>query len=104
QTQARGVKDDQTDLDAEMHEFGSEEHLVLTGPAVNNPDYTIVPSEMPGVFIEPVFITNQEDANFIVLPENQQVLAEAYAEGIMNYFEQYPGQIESRVAVRAKEC
>ncbi len=91
ETAARGVKDDQMDLDAEMHEFGSEQHLVLTGPAVNNPDYSIVPSAMPGVFIEPVFITNQGDANFIVLPENQRLLAEAYAEGIMNYFEQHPG-------------
>lgn len=90
ETQARGVKDDKEDLDAEMHEFGSEQHLVLTGPAVNNPDYSIVPSNMPGVFIEPVFITNQADANFIVRPENQELLAKSYAEGIMNYFEKYP--------------
>src|SRR5699024_7732402 len=56
ETQARGTKDDKN-LDAETHEFGSEQHLVLTGPAVKNPDYTIVPSNMPGVIIEPVFIT-----------------------------------------------
>jgi N-acetylmuramoyl-L-alanine amidase len=58
---------------------------------VNNPDYSIVPSNMPGVIIEPVFITNQEDVNFIVVPENQQILAEAYAEGIMDFFEKHPG-------------
>jgi N-acetylmuramoyl-L-alanine amidase len=38
-----------------------------------------------------VFITNQEDVNFIVVPENQQILAEAYAEGIMDFFEKHPG-------------
>ena len=85
ETQARGVKDDKADLDAQVHEFGSEQHLVLTGPAVNNPDYSIVPSAMPGVFIEPVFISNQEDASFIALSDNQQLLAEAYADGIMNF-------------------
>lgn len=87
ETQARGTVND-IDLDAETHEFGSEKHLVLTGPAVDNPDYTIVPSNMPGVIIEPVFITNQEDVNFVVVPENQQVLTEAYADGIMDYFDQ----------------
>jgi N-acetylmuramoyl-L-alanine amidase len=91
ETESRGVKSDEDDLDAEMHEFGSERNLVLTGPAVNNPDYTIVPSNMPGAIVEPVFITNQDDVDFIVLPENQLLLAEAYAEGIMTYFDKYPG-------------
>lgn len=91
ETDARGVKSDQADLVAELHEFGSENNLVLTGPAVTNPDYTIVPSSMPGVFVEPVFITNQDDANFIVREENQRLLAEAYAEGVMRYFDRHPG-------------
>lgn len=90
ETQARGTKDDQQDLDADTHEFGAEQHLVLTGPAVNNPDYSIDPSAMPGVFVEPVFVSNQDDANFIVNPDNQRLLAEAYADGIEAYFEQYP--------------
>lgn len=90
ETQPRGTVSDET-LDAQIHEFGSERNLVLTGPAVNNPDYSIVPSNMPGVIIEPIFITNQDDVNFIVIPENQQRLVEAYAEGIMDYFEQHPG-------------
>ena len=89
ETLARGTKDD-AELDDGSHEFGSEQHLVLTGPAVNNPDYTIVPSTMPGVIIEPVFITNQKDANFIVVPENQELLAKAYADGIMDYFDKHP--------------
>lgn len=89
ETQARGTKDDR-DLDTQTHEFGSEQHLVLTGPAVNNPDYTIVPSNMPGIIIEPIFVTNQSDANFIVVPENQALLARAYADGIMDYFDKHP--------------
>jgi N-acetylmuramoyl-L-alanine amidase len=90
ETQARGTKDDQRDLDAATHEFGSEQHFVLTGPAVNNPDYSIVPSEMPGIFVEPVFVSNQDDANFLVNPDNQRLLVEAYANGIEAYLEQHP--------------
>ena len=63
---------------------------MLTGPAVNNPDYTIVPTNMPGVFVEPVFVSNQDDANFIVNPDNERLLAEAYADGIEAYFAQHP--------------
>lgn len=92
ETTARGVKDDQRDLNAETHEFGAEQHLVLTGPAVNNPDYSIEPSQMPGTFVEPVFITNQEDAVFIANPENQRLLVEAYADGIEDFFEQHGGE------------
>lgn len=90
ETAARGVKDDQRDLDAETHELGSEPHLVLTGPGVNNPDYTISPSQMPGVFVESVFLSNQDDANFIVNPDNQRLLVDAIANGIEAYFEQHP--------------
>jgi N-acetylmuramoyl-L-alanine amidase len=90
ETDPRGVTSDE-EIEAELHEFGSERNFVLTGPAVNNPDYSIVPSNMPGAIVEPVFITNQDDVNFIVLPENQVLLAEAYAEGIMTYFDKYPG-------------
>ncbi|HWV23212.1 MAG TPA: N-acetylmuramoyl-L-alanine amidase [Thermomicrobiales bacterium] len=89
ETTARGTIDDK-DLDTGSHEFGSEQHLVLLGPEVKNPDYTIVPSNMPGVIIEPVFITNQNDVNFIVVPDNQQLLAKAYADGIMDYLDKQP--------------
>lgn len=79
-----------TELDAEMHNYGSERHLVITGPRVENADYTIVPSNMPGAVVEPLFITNDDDAAFIALPENQELLVDAYARGIAIYFEQYP--------------
>ena len=89
-TQPRGVVPDD-ELEVEMHAYGSERHLVMTGPAVQNADYTIEPSQMPGVIIEPVFITNDDDAAFIAVPENQRLLVNAYAQGIMTYFEQHPG-------------
>jgi N-acetylmuramoyl-L-alanine amidase len=90
ETQPRGTLPD-TELDAVMHNYGSERHLVITGPAVSNTDYTITPSQMPGIVIEPVFITNDDDAAFIADPRNQGVLVDAYADGILTYFEQYPG-------------
>lgn len=89
ETQERGIKDDM-DLDAITHEFGSEQNLVLTGPGVDNPDYTIVPSAMPGVFVESVFVSNQDDANFIVNPDNQRMITVGIADGIERYFEDYP--------------
>ena len=89
ETQPRDVLPD-TGLDVEMHAYGSENHLIMTGPAIQNSDYTITPSAMPGIIIEPVFITNDDDAAFIALPENQAVLVDAYTQGILTYFEQHP--------------
>ncbi len=89
ETQPRGVKPD-TELEVEMHAYGSEDHLIMTGPGVQAADYTITPSTMPGAVVEPVFITNDDDAAFIALPENQELLVEAYARGIVTYFEEYP--------------
>lgn len=86
----RGANSD-ADLDTVMHDYGSEEHLVMTGPGADTPDYTIRPSEMPGVIVEGVFLSNDEDAQFIVQPENQRLLVNAYAQGILDYFERHPG-------------
>jgi N-acetylmuramoyl-L-alanine amidase len=46
---------------------------------------------MPGVFVEPVFISNQNDANFIVNPDNQQLLITAYADGIEKFLADQTG-------------
>lgn len=85
----RGAKPD-SELEAEQHEFGSEEHLVMTGPGADTPEYTIRPSEMPGVIIEAAFLSNDQDSAFIVQPGNQRMVVEAYARGIMEYFERHP--------------
>lgn len=88
-TTPRGTIPDDT-LDAEMHDRGAERHLIITGPAIENADFTLVPSAMPGIVIEPVFITNDDDAAFIARPENQRLLVNAYADGILTYFETHP--------------
>lgn len=89
ETTPRGANPD-TELDVEMHAFGSERNLIMTGPGVENAAYTITPSNMPGAVIEPLFITNDDDAAFIADPENQELLVDAYVQGILTYFEQYP--------------
>lgn len=88
-TQPRGaIADDE--LDAVLHDGGVERHLIMLGPAIQNADYTIEPSQMPGIVVEPVFISNDDDAAFIARTENQQLLVDAYTRGILQYFEKYP--------------
>lgn len=84
----RGYTDD-LNLSANVHEYGSEQFPLMIGPEVRKPEYTIVPTAMPGVIIETLFVTNQNDANFILNPANQQRLAVGWADGIENYRERY---------------
>ncbi len=88
-TQPRGaIADDE--LDAVLHAGGVERHLIILGPAIKNADFTIDPSQMPGIVIEPVFVSNDDDAAFIARTENQHLLVDAYARGILQYFDKYP--------------
>lgn len=87
-TNPRGIKDD-IDLNAETHQFGSEQFLLMIGPDLQRPEYTHVASAMPGVIIEAVFVTNANDANFILNPANQKRLAVGWADGIELYRERY---------------
>lgn len=84
----RGSTDD-LNLSADVHEYGSEQFPLMIGPEVRKPEYTITPTAMPGVIIETLFVTNQNDANFILNPANQQRLAVGWADGIENYRERY---------------
>lgn len=86
----RGANDD-TKLDAVQHDLGTEDHLVMTGPAVTGANYTITPTNMPGIVVEGAFLSNDDDARFVIQPANQRLMAEAYARGILNYFERHPG-------------
>lgn len=86
----RGARPD-TELDAVQHDFGTEEHLIMTGPAVTNADYTITPTNMPGIIVEGAFLSNDDDSRFVIQPDNQRLMAAAYARGILNYFERHPG-------------
>lgn len=87
-TSARGYKDD-LDLSAETHEFGSEQFLIMIGPELQRPEYAIVPSAMPGVIVEAVFVSNTNDANFILNPANQKRLAVGWADGIELFRERH---------------
>lgn len=84
----RGPTDD-INLSTDTQEYGGEQFLILLGPEVKKPEYTITPSAMPGVIIETLFITNTDDANFIMNPANQQRMAVAWADGIEKYRAQY---------------
>ncbi len=86
----RNAKPD-TELDSVQHEFGTEEHLIMTGPEVNTATYRIVPTNMPGIIVEGAFLSNDEDARFVIQPENQRLIVGAYARGILRYFENHPG-------------
>ncbi|MGI8963528.1 MAG: N-acetylmuramoyl-L-alanine amidase family protein, partial [Thermomicrobiales bacterium] len=85
--QPRGTRPD-TDIDNEHFEFGSGDHFLMTGPAAE--DASIVPSEMPGVIVEPGFLSNDADAIWLVQPGNQQIVVEAYALGIVDYLDRHP--------------
>lgn len=87
----RGTTDD-INLSADTHEFGGEQFLIMIGPEVVKPEYTIRPTGMPGVIIETLFLTNTNDANFIMNPANQQRLAVSWADGIEAYRERYGDQ------------
>ena len=77
-----------TAADNETHEFGTAEHYLMTGPAVDS--ISIEPSLMPGLIVEAAFLSNDLDAVWMVQPENQMIVVQAYARGIADYFEAYP--------------
>lgn len=77
-----------TDINSVQYESGTAEHFIMTGPAVEFA--SISPSEMPGIIVEAGYLSNDGDAVFLVQPDNQHVIAQAYADGIEAYFEQFP--------------
>ncbi|MGI8483801.1 MAG: N-acetylmuramoyl-L-alanine amidase family protein, partial [Thermomicrobiales bacterium] len=86
----RNVKTDD-DLEASKYSYGSADHLLLTGPAVDSGGRQLQPRLMPAIVVEPVFLSNEDDTHFIADPKNQQMLANAYADGILDYFAKNPG-------------
>ena len=90
----REIKRDSEMTGTEMHEGRTEDHYIMTGPAINAADFTITPSEMPGIICEAGFISNDADAAFLADPANQMVIVNAYADGIIQYFDRYPGKFQ----------
>ena len=84
----RGVNDDATaDVAVEPHAFAAQ-HYVLTGPAIPG---RVRPSEMPGAIVEPLFLSNDEDAAFLATKSGWVAIATAYEAAIVAYFEDEPG-------------
>lgn len=67
--------------------IGLEDHAV-TGP--ERPG-KLLPSEMPGAVIEGLFLSNEDDAAFIVTNEAEEAILNAYEKAITDYFGVYPG-------------
>lgn len=73
--------------DANDRGIGIEDHAV-TGP--ERPG-KLIPSEMPGVVVEGIFLSNEEDADFLASDKAAETLVGAYEEAIKQYFGVYPG-------------
>jgi N-acetylmuramoyl-L-alanine amidase len=67
--------------------IGLEDHAV-TGP--ERPG-KLIPSEMPGVVVEGLFLSNVEDAAFIETEAAEEAILNAYQRAITEYFGVYPG-------------
>ncbi len=59
-------------------------HLIELGPAIKG--WVDRPSQMPGVLIEPLFLTNPDEAKFASDPAGQQRIAAGLASGLKDYF------------------
>ena len=73
--------------DANDRGIGLEDHVV-TGP--ERPG-ELLPSEMPGVVVEGLFLSNAEDARFIESDIAAETIVGAYEAAITRYFDVYPG-------------
>jgi N-acetylmuramoyl-L-alanine amidase len=62
--------------------IGLEDHA-MTGPARPG---KLVPSEMPGIIVEGLFLSNDEDAAFITSDAAASALVSAYEQAILAYF------------------
>lgn len=77
----------EADYDANDRGIGLEDHAV-TGP--ERPG-KLIPSEMPGAVIEGIFLSNEEDAEFMRSEGSAETLVGAYETAIQQYFGVYPG-------------
>ncbi len=84
-TSDRGVwADDQLDAPALSGSGSRYGHLIELGPALGG--WVDRPSQMPGALVEPLFVTNPQEARFAADPNGQQAIAAALAAGLGKYF------------------
>ncbi len=72
---------------ANPHGIGVEDHVV-TGPISGS---RTAESRMPGALVEGLYLSNDEDAAFVLSDGALFAIALAYEEAIARYFEEYPG-------------
>ena len=72
--------------DANDRGIGIEDHAV-TGPARPG---KLVPSNMPGVVVEGLFLSNDDDAQFLASGKATDAIVNAYESAIKRYFAEYP--------------
>jgi N-acetylmuramoyl-L-alanine amidase len=80
----RGViTDDQLDAVTLSDRAASYGHLILLGPA--DPGWVDKGTTMPGALVEPMFLTNPDEARLASSPSGQRQIADALVAGIESY-------------------
>ncbi len=81
QVDDRGVTTDDTAGGPAVTDLGdSYGHLAILGPAA--PNYVSEPSRMPGVLVEPLFITNAAEASIAASEDGQSALAQGISDAL----------------------
>jgi len=79
----RVIKDVDTGGSALTAEGARYGHLILIGPKYHS--FVPVPSAMPGVIVEPLFLTKPAEANLAASASGQLMLANAIALAVQQY-------------------
>jgi N-acetylmuramoyl-L-alanine amidase len=80
----RGVwTDDQLAAPALTSSGNAYGHLILLGPA--SPGWVDAPSQMPGALVEPLFISDPNEAQVASDPSGQQRISKALESGLVKY-------------------
>lgn len=90
-TEAHGIethyfKDDSLDLAKEIHKSMASEIEETDRGILKSRFYVIRHTNQPSVLLELGFISNDDERNLLLLPEQQEKFAKAITDGISNYF------------------
>jgi len=69
-------------------EAAAYHHLMLIGPAM--PDFFTTPSQMPGVIVEPLYITDPFEGSIAASGSDQMVIASGIASAVEQYLSSQP--------------
>ncbi len=81
----RGAKDDGT-YSVDDSDPTLAHNMLLTGPAIPG---ALTPSQMPGVIMESLFITNLDDIAFLRSANAPDLIADAFVDAIDGYFSRF---------------